>query len=58
MILRENGIQAGTGRITVLKIDSNGAVAGRNCYYREGNTKPWSWRGRGETSQSRGAHAD
>lgn len=44
--------------ITILKIDSNGAVAGRYCYYREGNTKPWSWRGRGETGHSRGAHAD
>lgn len=44
--------------ITVLKIDSNGTVAGKNCYHREGNTKPWNWQARGETGQSGGAQAD
>lgn len=41
--------------ITVLKIDSNGTIAGKHCYHREGNTKPWNWRARGETGQSGGA---
>ena len=44
--------------ITVLKIDSNGTVAGKYCYHREGNTKPWNWQARGETGQSGGAQAD
>ena len=44
--------------ITVLKIDSNGTVAGKYSYHREGNTKPWNWHARGETRQSGGAQAD
>lgn len=51
MILRENGIQAGPGRNYSAQVRQHGAIAGRYCCYRDGNTEPWSRRGRGETAR-------